>query len=96
MLYQRVHKDPKNTIADIEAVIAEHPDEYPFHSLLPIANAALSDKKKEYETVVSSYKMFPANMFAFTNYLMSFGDPNNHNNHERPIDGDFYFHKFFP
>ncbi|MEO8961791.1 MAG: hypothetical protein ABI325_07915 [Ginsengibacter sp.] len=96
LLNQRVNKDTKDTIADIEAVIAENPDEYHFHNLLSIAYELLGDRNKEYEIVDSTYKRFPHRIFAFTNYLMTFGDPDNHNDRKRPLEGEFDFHKFFP
>ncbi|MEO9005353.1 MAG: hypothetical protein ABI288_11485 [Ginsengibacter sp.] len=96
LLNQRVNKDAKDTIADIEAVIAENPDEYHFHNLLSIAYAVLGDRKKEYEIVDSTYKKFPHRIFAFTNYLMTFGDPDNHDKRIKPMEGEFDFNKFFP
>ena len=96
LLYKRVNENPRNTIADIDAVIAERPDEYHFHNLLSIAYAVLGDKKKEHEIVASTYKKFPDKIFAFTNYLMSFGDPENHDRRIWPFKDEFDFHKFFP
>lgn len=96
LMYKRVEENSGNTINDIEALVAEHPDEYHFHNLLSIAYGTLGDKNKEYEIVASTYEKFPDKVFAFTNYLMTFGESGRQINRARPIDGEFDFHKLFP
>lgn len=96
LLYGKVKHDPGKAIAEIETLIAEHPDEYHFHSLLSVAYEALHDTKKEIENIVSIYSKFPHKVLAFTNYIISQIDPDNPVELKNLIGDEFDFHKHFP
>lgn len=95
-LFDKAEQNPTEAITELEALIAENPNEYYFYNLLSLAYSSLGENEKEYETIVSTYARFPHKILAFSNYVDTLLEQKKFAELHKFVGSRFDLQKFFP